>query len=756
MDGLARSDGTKGVPEHHAESPALNAWDVALGHSVCGQLPSALEREWLVTNGLGGYAMGSLSGATTRRYHGLLVAALRPPVARTVLVTKMDEEMELPDGQRVELGTTEYAGDIINPAGYVYLDDFALEGSVARFRYRLNGGVALEKRIWMEHGHNTTYVRYHLTELAPLQQSQREPTVMLTLVPFCVYRDYHSHERGATDWQFLVEPELGGCRVRAWAEATPYQLAAGPAVTFEPTGVWYWRVFHRRERERGLDDVEDVYQPGRLHATMRAGTTLTLVATAETEMASGFGTPDHEMAGAAALERERERTRALLARAARVQHTTASGGDNTVAAAAANRQSDGATGPAGAPSADASPSHSGEALDPILGRLVLAADQFIVARPLAEENLTQAGTTVIAGYPWFADWGRDTMISLPGLTLPTGRPEVARTLLRTFARFLNRGMLPNRFPDEGEALSDADYNTADATLWYFVALDRYLAATSDAALLLELFPALADIVGWHQRGTRFGIGVDPRDGLLRAGAPGVQLTWMDARVGDWVVTPRRGKPVEINALWYNALALMEQWAPRAGEAAQPYAASRARAGAAFASRFWYAAGGYLYDVVDVEGKDAANDAALRPNQVLAIALRHSPVAAEQARAALDIVDRHLLTPLGLRTLAPTDPGFIGQYAGDQRARDAAYHQGTVWPWLLGPYLDARLRFASSPEEARSLRERALAPFRDHMLDAGIGSISEITEGLAPFAPCGCIAQAWSVAEVLRCWAAQDL
>ncbi|GAC1457818.1 MAG: hypothetical protein PVSMB4_17580 [Ktedonobacterales bacterium] len=347
------------------------------------------------------------------------------------------------------------------------------------------------------------------------------------------------------------------------------------------------------------------------------------------------------------------------------------------------------------------------------------------------------------------------MIALPGLTLPTGRVDVAQAVLRTSVRYLDRGMLPNRFPDGGEALSDADYNTADATLWFFVALDRYLAATDDRDLLAELYPALSEIVSWHERGTRFGIGVDPRDGLLRAGAPGIQLTWMDAKVGDWVVTPRRGKPVEINALWYNALALMEEWAPWLSEPAEPFAASRARVGEAFATRFWHAAGGYLYDVVDVDGSDGLNDAALRPNQVLAIALRYSPVGDARARAALDTVERHLLTPLGLRTLAPMDPAFIGHYTGDQRARDAAYHQGAVWPWLMGAYVDARLRLMGAAEETQAVREQALAPFRDHLLDAGVGTISEITEGLAPFAPRGCIAQAWSVAEVLRCWAGLD-
>jgi predicted glycogen debranching enzyme len=700
------------MPGGSGEAPA--AWDVALDHTVCSALERALEREWLVTNGLGGYASGTIAGATTRRYHGLLVAALLPPVARTVLVTKVDEEVGLADGRRIALGTNEYADGTISPAGYVSLHEVALEGSVVRFRYRLDGGIILEKRVWMEHGRNTTYAQYQLLELPPLDARHEESGVTLTLTPFCVCRDYHTHQHGAPDWRFLVEPEPGGCRVRAWAEAASCRLVAGPAATFTPTGAWYWCVLHRAERTRGLDDTEDVYQPGTLTARLRAGATLTLVVSAEAELGEGFGAADHERAGVAALAREADRTRALLERAAAT----------------------------GAPP------------DPVRGRLVLAADQFIVRRNIAGSGGPENGASVIAGYHWFADWGRDTMIALPGLTLSTGRPEIARALLHTFARFMDRGMLPNRFPDDGAALSDNDYNTVDATLWYFVALDRYLTATGDHDLLAELFPALADAVSWHLRGTRFGIGVDPRDGLLRAGAPGVQLTWMDAKVGGWVVTPRRGKPVEIEGLWHNALALMETWASLLGQPPEPYAAARARACAAFAARFWNAAGGYLYDVVDVEGVDGATDAALRPNQVIALAVRHSPVSDERARAALATVERTLLTPLGPRSLDPAHVAFQSRYTGDQRARDGAYHQGMVWPWLIGPYLDARLRLAADPAERDRVRAWMRGPFRDHLLAAGLGSISEIAEPLAPFQPAGCIAQAWSVAEVLRCWSAE--
>ncbi len=727
-----------------ATQDVVAPWDVALGHSICGTLETALEREWLVTNGIGGYAMGALCGATTRRYHGLLVAALHPPVARTVLLTKVDEDVLLPDGQSVALGTNEYADGTISPSGYGLLDTFALEGGVVRFRFRLPGGAVLEKRVWMEHGHNTTYVRYLLTgPLATTADAGAQPFV-LTLTPFCVCRDYHTHTHAVPDQRYLVDPLPGGCVVRATADAPACRLLAGPGATFTPVGEWFWHVLHRCEGERGLDDEEDVYQPGTLRAPLRPGESLTLVASAEDDPGAGFGTSDHEPAAAAALERERARSHMLLARAQSAWRAAPAGAvaSDALQLATASEQS---------PDPTSSEIDASAPLAPVLGRLALAADQFIVARPLPGADGTVSGSTVIAGYPWFTDWGRDTMISLAGLTLPTGRPEVARELLRTFARFLDRGMLPNRFPDGGEALTDADYNTVDATLWYFVALDRYLRATGDRALLGELFPALADVIAWHRRGTRFGIGVDPRDGLLRAGAPGVQLTWMDAKVDDWVVTPRRGKPVEINGLWHEALALMAEWAGELDQQSEPYTAARDQTATSCSARFWHAAGGYLYDVVDVEGVDGSVDASLRPNQVIALALRHCPIPDGQARAALDAVERHLLTPLGLRTLSPDDPAFQPRYTGNPRRRDAAYHQGTVWPWLIGPYLDARLRFSHDPAEARRLRAETLASFRDHLLDAGLGSISEIAEAIPPFRPVGCVAQAWSVAEVLRAW-----
>jgi predicted glycogen debranching enzyme len=348
--------------------------------------------------------------------------------------------------------------------------------------------------------------------------------------------------------------------------------------------------------------------------------------------------------------------------------------------------------------------------------------------------------TIIAGYPWFGDWGRDTMIALPGLALATGRPELAVRVLRTFARFLDRGMLPNRFPDYGE---QPEYNTVDATLWWAEAIRATHAVTGDDGLLKELFPALEDVVDWHRRGTRYGIGEDPVDGLLRAGEPGVQLTWMDARVGDWVVTPRIGKPVEVNALWYNALRALAGFARRLRRPAAPWDAAADRVRDGF-GRFWYERGGYCYDVVEGPGGD---DHALRPNQLLAVALPESPLPAERQQRIVDVCARHLLTSFGLRSLAPTDPAFCGRCTGTQHQRDGAYHQGTVWGWLLGPFALAHARVHGDRVAARAFLE----PMAHHLEDHGVGSIAEVFDGDAPFTPRGCVAQAWSVAETLRAW-----
>ena len=646
---------------------------IDLDRATCSTFASAVGREWLVTNGLGGYASGTVAGAATRRYHGLLVAALEPPLGRTVLVAGLELHAEY-QGRSHPLSTHEYAGGSVHPDGYRHTEAFVLDGGVPRWTFAI-GDARLTQSIWMGQGTNTTYVRICLeTASGP---------VRLRLSPLCTYRDYHAHSRGG--WHLATTPVPQGLRIDAFPGARPYRLLCAEA-TCESRGDWFWNFHHRLEAERGLDSTEDLFRPGEFVLDLAVGGSATLICTAE---------PGAVEAPPAALVADQQRRAELL--------------------------------------------------QPVIGepvwvrQLALAADQFIVGRGAGDGK----GATIIAGYPWFGDWGRDTMIALPGLTLPTGRPAVAARILRTFAEHLSDGMLPNRFPDGGAA---PEYNTVDATLWYFHALELYLQATGDEALVRELWPRLMEIVDWHLRGTRHGIGVDPADGLLRAGEPGVQLTWMDAKVGDWVVTPRIGKPVEINALWHHALVVMSALGERLGEAAlaRRYEGLAARVRESFRQRFWSADGGYLYDVVD--GPDG-NDASLRPNQIFAVSLPSDLLDAWQAAPVVAVCQRELLTPMGLRSLAATDRRYIGGYGGGPVERDGAYHQGTVWSWLLGPFALAHYRVHGNRREAQAM----LAGIGSHLAEACVGSISEIFDGDAPHRPRGCCAQAWSVAEVLRAW-----
>lgn len=714
------------IIEREADAQHLSAWNLQVGREVFADIQVGFDREWLVTNGLGGYASGSIVGATTRCYHGLLVAALHPPVERTVTVTKVDEEVRFPDGQTLALGVNEYQGGALDPRGDNYLETFSLEGDVARFLYRLRETLTLEKRVWMEYGQNTTYVQYilHGTLTSSFDQLEDEHdelsnSISLTLSPFCVSRDYHSTTQGAVDWHFQVENQDSRCRIQAFDDAPSYQLITGPEAKFAHTGLWYWHVFHRRDAERGLPDTEDVYQPATCEISLLPGQHATLVLSTETtSLARELGGPNHEDVVQLAFARHQRRIRQLLS--------------------VANNSVDDL-----------------QVQNPVRARLVVAADQFIVARPdyenmasgMASEQhikLSPNRKTIIAGYPWFTDYGRDSMIALPGLLLATGRYSEARGLLKAFASFTHNGLIPNRFPDSGEA---PEYNTVDATLWMFHALDRYLALTGDWTLLKELFPTLQNIIDWHVRGTDFHIGVDSTDGLLHEGVPGVQLTWMDAKVDDWVVTPRRGKPVEVNALWYNTLRLMEAWAVHLSFDAEQYSQLRSQVGEHFAARFWYEEGGYLYDVVDVDGVAGQNDSSLRPNQLFAASLAHDLLGEEQIASMFQQVTTHLLTPLGLRSLSPEDPNYRSQFNGPLREREAAYHQGAIWPWLIGPYVDVYLRLNND----KSALQPLLQPFIEHLWEACLGTISEVTEPEPPYTPGGCFAQAWSVSELLRCW-----
>ena len=655
---------------------------IEFGRETCCSLDAACDREWLVTNGIGGFASGTVAGVTTRRYHGLLVAALKPPLGRTLLVAKLEETAQY-DGEEYALFADRWADGTINPRGYNHLERFHLEGTTPVWTFAC-ADARLEKRIWMQTGANTTFVQYSLISASgPLH---------LDLKVLVNYRDYHATAH-AGDWRMNIEQVERGLRIVAFEGATPFYLLSASARE-EPAHVWYRNFDLAAERERGLDDREDHLHAGTFQASLEAGESATIVCTLE---------PHAELDGLAAYERHLARQHDLLSQWTAPQPELA------------------------------------KLAPPWVKQLVLAADQFIVKRPLIDEP---DACSLIAGYHWFGDWGRDTMIALPGLTLATGHPQLARNILHTFGRFVDSGMLPNVFPDTGETPA---YNTVDATLWYFEALRQYYAATSDKELLTELFPVLAEVIEWHQRGTRFGIRVDPNDGLLYAGQAGVQLTWMDAKVGDWVVTPRIGKPIEVNALWLNALVTMTQFARALSLRTETYEflAKCARHGF---KRFWNESANYCFDVID--GPEP-RDSSLRPNQIFAVSLPESPLTAEQQRGVVDACARHLHTSYGLRSLASSHPNYRGRYTGDPRERDAAYHQGTAWGCLLGPFVLAHLRVYRDPIGAAAFLE----PIANHLRTCGLGSASEIFDGDAPFAPRGCVAQAWTVAELLRAWMA---
>jgi predicted glycogen debranching enzyme len=648
------------------------------------------DREWLVTNGLGGYASGTLLGIGTRRYHGLFVPNLFEPRGRYIMVSRFDEEVETGDGV-VRLGGAEFVDGRLDTDAHRCLRRFTLHASMPSWRFAI-GDHVIEKTIVMPQYQNTLCVTYRLVE---------GPTVRLRLRPYAAFRRQDAVLVHDDDWPFGFVYSRGRHELRSTDSELALRFGLRPANGVfvcdeaESRGVLY-----RVERARGYDHSENVFSPGYFAVDLARDAPISFVATTQ-------GWEALDIDGPHAIDAERTRVERLLA----------------IAPEAAR---------------------SG-----LAAQLVAAADQFIVMPGSRLEETLHAGAagdevrTVIAGYHWFGDWGRDTMISLEGLTLCTGRWREAAAILRTFSHYVRDGLLPNLFP---EGAREALYHTADATLWYFHALDRYTRVTGDATLVRSLFPILQDIVAHHVRGTRFDIGVDPADDLIHAGAPGYQLTWMDAKVGDWVVTPRRGKPVEIQALWYNALRLMHAWSSGAGASGDEYAARAQRAAQSFNRRFWNPARGYLYDVVDGEQGD---DPSCRPNQVFSMSLRFPVLAREHWRPVLETVRRALLTPNGLRTLSPDHPDYKPTYHGDLRTRDAAYHQGTVWPWLIGHFTDAWLRLRP---DAHAMRE-VLSGFRDNLLDAGVGSISEIFDAEPPYLPRGCIAQAWSVAEVLRAWLA---
>jgi predicted glycogen debranching enzyme len=641
---------------------------VELGTAVCSDFNTSSSREWLETNGIGGYASSSVAGANTRRYHGLLVAATRPPLGRMVLLSKFEETVSI-DGEQFELSCNQYPG-VVHPDGYKHLVSFRLDPfPVWTF---MVAGIEIERKLFMAYGENTTVVVWSV--------KNKKAKIALELKPLIAFRDHHHlrHE----DTEFMLDPvvEKGLVSLKPYSDLPTLYLAHN-AAKIEPHGDWYRNFEYAIEQERGFDFTEDLFQPLSLHFDLTSDATV--IASTETRQI-----------GMASKLKSSE-----IARRKDLIETS-------------------------------------EAADDFTAQLVLAADQFIVSRG--------TGKTVIAGYHWFSDWGRDTMIALPGLTLSTGRPEIAKSILTEFSKHISDGMLPNRFPDAGET---PEYNTVDATLWFFEAIRSYTKATGDLEFVREmLYDKLVDIIEWHIRGTRYNIHLDT-DGLLYAGETGVQLTWMDAKIGGWVVTPRTGKAVEIQALWYNALCVMNDLATRFVDAEnQPkYFEMAAIARDSFNGQFWNVDDQCLFDVID----RAERDASIRPNQIFAVSLSHSMLDAARSQKVVDRVESELLTPVGLRSLSPKDPRYVPIYIGSPGTRDAAYHQGTVWAWLIGGFVDAYRKVHSDDPQLNKKVDEIHAGFRSHLTEAMVGQISEIFDGDDPNAPRGCAAQAWSVAEILR-------
>ena len=651
---------------------------IRFGRSICGDLEQAERREWWLSNGLGAYAAGTVARTLTRCYHGLLIAPVYPPLGRWLTFAKADAT--LIDGEReTPLFSNRWGGGVAHPQGHIHLESFQLQGRLPVWRYAV-GEMIIEQRIWLEPRANTVYTAWRLDSPAANCELQLRVRLLINA------RDHHAR---MTPGGFAPQVSMAGEQLHVACPdsfALRFQATGG---AFQPDWDWIENFDLPLERERGLPDRDANLCAGHALLTLRPGIWVGITASL------------HQTASAdldAALHRILEREAALLDRAQ-------------------------ASGLANAPD--------------WIAQLALAADSFLFARPLPD---WPDGESVIAGYPWFGDWGRDTMIALPGLTLTTGRADSARRILLTFARFVDQGMLPNVFPGAGET---PDYNTVDATLWYFEAWRAYVEATDDKAALAEVFPVLADMIGWHVRGTRYRIGMDAADGLLYAGESGVQLTWMDAKVGDWVVTPRIGKPVEINALWHNALAIMADFAERLGQPVGRYAELAANVLRGF-QRFVLPDGAGLADLLDGPTGD---DFTLRPNQIFAVSLPHSPLDSATQCAVVQVCGRELLTSYGLRSLAHTYPDYRPHYRGGVWERDGSYHQGPVWGWLLGHYALAEYRVSGDATAAQA----RLTPIRDHLLDAGLGTISEIFDGAPPHIPRGAPAQAWSVACVLEAW-----
>lgn len=635
--------------------------------AVLSDFKEATQFEWLETNGLGGWAGSSITGTNTRRYHGLLVAAIVPPAERMLLVSKLDETIAVGD-QRYELGTNLYPGNTIHPKGHQYLENFNKD-FFPHWIYDA-GGVRLKKTIAMIHGENTTIIRYEVVQSASVFK--------LELLPLIAARGYHSlcQQGPQLHWDAIFENGI----FHNQPDGKTNLFISVPGSSYQHNPSWYNNFQYSIEQYRGLDYSEDLFNHGLFSVLLREGDSLEIIISTE----NPAGRSAQKL-----LTGEKLRRQGLI---------------------------------------------SEQPNDVMVKQLVLAADQFIVRR---DADLK----TIIAGYHWFTDWGRDTMISLPGLCLSTGRFEDAKKIISAFAKSVSEGMLPNRFQDNGEP---PEYNNVDGTLWYFIAVYKYLEASGDKKFVLtEILPVLSEIIEWHLKGTRYNIKADV-DGLLYSGEAGQQLTWMDARIGTWVVTPRMGKPVEIQALWYNALRIIAELLKmkKKKDDAEIMEDHALKARKSFEQKFWFGNGGYLYDNIDEKGNPVTE---LRPNQLFALSLPFPLIKGVKAKSMIKIIEEKLYTPVGLRSLAADDDHYIHQYGGDQWHRDSSYHEGTVWSWLLGAYIDALV----SINAPKSRIEKVINAFRYHLNEGCLGSVSEIFDADAPHHPRGCVARAWGVAEAIR-------
>ncbi|MCZ6817100.1 MAG: glycogen debranching enzyme N-terminal domain-containing protein [Planctomycetota bacterium] len=627
--------------------------------------------EWLETDGRGGFASGTVSGRRTRRYHALLLVATTPPTGRFVLVNGFDAWVETNAGT-FAISSQLYAPDVVAPDGEKRLVEFGRE-PWPTWTFQLEDGTVVEHDLFVPRGHSTVALAWRLREGSGGAQ--------LHLRPFLSGRDYHSLAHENPDFSFDARQIDGRIVWQPYAHSPTIWAWSNARYDHHP--LWYRNFLYEAERQRGLDDTEDLASPGEFHWDLTAGRAVLL-------LRATSGERDVPLPGESAEQCFQE--------------------------LAANERT-----------------RRGQFASP----LERAADACLVRR--------DSGQTIIAGYPWFTDWGRDTFIAMRGLCLATGRLDAAREILLAWANTVSEGMLPNRFPDDG---GTPEFNSVDASLWFVVVVHEFLQESWTVRNLSPddrqtLQAAIEAILAGYTSGTRYSICCDD-DGLLAAGEPGVQLTWMDAKVGDWIVTPRIGKPVEVQALWLNALWIGSQFNPHWQS---PFEAARA----AFTSRFWNPDRGCLYDVVDVDHQAGVVDASLRPNQVLAVGgLPLMLLDEERARRVVDLAEQQLLTRLGLRSLAPGEPGYVGRYRGDVAQRDRAYHQGTVWPWLLGIFVEAWVRVRGTTTKAKqAAREKFLPPLEAHLQTAGLGHISEIAHGDPPHTPAGCPFQAWSLGEFLR-------